>query len=308
MIIQESFMHLAPFVVEKLWGGHKLAPLKGLATNELVGETWEISTLKEGPSLYQGKPLFDCIPELKYLIKYIDTTDYLSVQVHPDDAYAHRVERSSGKTECWFILEAEKDAGIYLGFKPQVTKTQFEAAIVNKENLSQYLNFFPVVRGDFFYVPAGSVHAIGSGVTLAEVQQSSGITYRVWDWNRVDKNGLPRTLDVAKALDVLNFETSANQPAHFKYRRNVFAQTEHNFISHADFHVSVLHLKAGETSSMKLERNHTYSLLSLEGEAVVSLHDKKTAMKKYSSVLVNPSVQGELHFQANTACVFLVVR
>ena len=301
-------MHLAPFVVEKLWGGHKLAMMKGLNSKEMIGETWEVSTLKEGPSSYRGQPLNQWINHLRYLIKFIDTTDYLSVQVHPGDEYAKKFENSQGKTECWFILDAEEDAGIYLGFQEGVTKAQFEKAITSKEDLSPYLRFYPVKRGDFFFVPAGSIHAIGKGVTLAEVQQSSGITYRVWDWNRLEKNGQPRQLDVAKALDVLNFEPEANQTNFFRYSGNSFDHTNLDFIVHPDFHVSLIKLNAHESFSFQIQKEKNYSVLNLSGECDLNLSGHKTFLNKYHSLLIQPEAQGAMEIQAMKETILLVVR
>ena len=306
--LTDTFMHLAPFVVEKLWGGHKLAMMKGLNSQGMIGETWEVSTLKEGPSSFKGQPLNQWIHHLRYLIKFIDTTDYLSVQVHPGDEYAAKVESSQGKTECWFILDAEDGAGIYLGFQAGVTKSQFEKAITNKEDLSPYLRFYPVKRGDFFFVPAGSIHAIGKGVTLAEVQQSSGITYRVWDWNRLEKNGQPRQLDVAKALDVLNFEENSNRSEFFRYMANSFQKTNLDFIIHPDFHVSLIKLNSDEKFNFEILENKNYAVLNLSGECDLSLNHQKTYLQKYHSLLINPGLQGPMEIHAMKETILLVVR
>jgi mannose-6-phosphate isomerase len=306
--LNDTFMHLAPFVVEKLWGGHKLAHMKGLNVDGMIGETWEVSTLIEGPSSFNGKPLNESINHLRYLIKFIDTTDYLSVQVHPNDEYAAKVENSQGKTECWFILDADEGAGIYLGFREGVTKSGFEKAINAKEDLASYLCFYPVKRGDFFYVPAGSIHAIGKGVTLAEVQQSSGVTYRVWDWNRLEKNGQPRKLDVSKALDVLNFQPQANKAEFFRFNSDSFIQTNLEFISHPDFHVSLIKLKPDEKFAFEISKENNYSILNLSGECDLKLHGQKTFLQKYHSLMIKPGSFGVLEIQSMKETILLVVR
>jgi mannose-6-phosphate isomerase len=301
------FLKLSPFVVSKLWGGKLLAKLKGLKSDDLIGETWEVSTLENGQSLYEGKGLREIVGPLKYLIKYINTTDNLSVQVHPNDLYAKQHENSSGKTECWFVLDAEEGAGLYLGFKPNIEKSKFQEAIYAQKDLTPYLNFYSARRGDFFFVPAGSVHAIGKGVTIAEVQQSSGITYRVWDWNRVDVDGKPRQLDVAKALDVLNFSNEENTPAFFHYSRNVFDKTVTNFISHQDFTVDILVIEKG-SHQINLDPAKIYSLLNIEGTLQIELSQTKTQLASYETLVLRPNLNGNLKLVAEQKSVLLFVR
>jgi mannose-6-phosphate isomerase len=200
-----KIVKLKPFMVEKPWGTHKLASLKEVLTNKLIGESWEVSTHPAGSSLVEDYPLSE-ICELSYLVKFIDTGQNLSIQVHPDDDYAKKIENSKGKTECWMILNAKKDAGIYLGFKPHVTRKEFFNALTHNLSIENFLNFIPVKKGDFFYLPPGSIHAIGGGVTLCEIQQSSDITYRVWDWNRQSETGEKRKLHIDQAKEVLNVQ------------------------------------------------------------------------------------------------------
>lgn len=264
---------LTPSMVTKVWGGEKLAQLKGLKDPSLLplGETWEVSRHHDGPSvLADGRTLEECLSqeELPYLVKFIDTTDNLSIQVHPDDAYAARVEKSSGKTECWLILESDPEAGIYLGFKEGVTKESFSRCLEEGGNLSELMVFYPVQRGDFFFVPAGSIHAIGKGVTLAEIQQSSGVTYRVWDWNRVGLDGKPRELHIEKARDVINFDPQANQAATFKVRKNVFQEKSGQLISHRDFTVDFYCLKVGEKLPLKASSKRRASVMCLQGKVL----------------------------------------
>lgn len=277
----KSLIHLDPFIVTKIWGGDKLRKFKNLNTSGLIGETWEVSTLKDGESKAHNQPLSTLVGNLSYLVKFIDTSDYLSVQVHPQDDYAKKVENSSGKTECWFILEAGIDAGIYLGFKEHVTKKHFYEAVKRSENLEKYLHFYKVKKGDFFYVPSGSVHAIGKNVTLIEVQQSSGITYRVWDWDRVDTCGKPRQLDVEKALDVLNFDPAQNTEKFFNYKINTFDKSAENFVSHADFKIDI-HSINNETS-LNFNGKKNVSLICLDGFGLVDGEN----LKNYHSYLVS---------------------
>lgn len=233
---------LIPHAVYKPWGGYRLAQLKGLdesKNGEKLGETWEVSRLKEGLSVDQkNNPLsYFSQEELPYLIKFIDTQLPLSVQVHPHDKYAARYENSQGKTECWIILDAQDGAGLYLGFKPNVREDEFFRDVSSGVDLTKYLQFHEVKTGDFFFVPAGSVHAIGANITLAEIQQSSGVTYRVWDWNRLDEQGRSRELHIEQAKAVLNFSPDGNSIEKFQLK-NIFSSGEKDVIDHPQFRVS----------------------------------------------------------------------
>ncbi|MCR9203863.1 MAG: class I mannose-6-phosphate isomerase, partial [Halobacteriovoraceae bacterium] len=216
-----------------------------------------------------------------------------------------RVENSFGKTECWIILEADIGAGIYLGLKKGVDKETLESAIKEKEDLSRLLNFYPVEKGDFFFVPAGSIHAIGKGVTLAEVQQSSGVTYRVWDWNRVGLDGKPRELHVEKALDVINFDPDANSENHFRCQKEIFKNKNQTIIEHKDFCVEVFSLREGESFAIeKGKGDRLRSLLVLEGK--VSFQEMK--MEPYRAYLLSSkddySIQGE-EASKNSVCLII---
>lgn len=258
---------LTPHVVRKIWGGKKLERLKSLQSKdqnlEPIGETLEISYDPETQA------------PLSYLVKFIDTSEALSIQVHPGDEYARLHENSSGKTECWVILEAEKEAGIYLGLKPGVTEAQLRLWLQEKKSIDQLLNFYPVAVGDFFYVPAGSIHAIGKNVFMAEIQQNSGITYRVWDWNR------DRELHVNKSLDVINFEPQKNTSNFFKKRKNIFQiQGREQLVSHPDFKGDIVNLSVGE--KMKYKSNTPYSILNLNGKIAIA----ETVVMPYEAIFL----------------------
>lgn len=233
-------MKLSPYAAQKVWGGEFLKKQKNIKAESAVGETLEISTLAGQNSTYKNQPLSEITGELSYLVKLIETTDNLSVQVHPGNEYAAQVENSKGKSECWLILDAQVGAGIYLGFKSGVSKEMFQTAIEKGEAVNKLLNFYPVKRGDFFFVSAGAIHAIGSGVMLAEVQQNCGVTYRVWDWNRLGINGKPRELHVKKAMDVTDFREDRNIKEYFQFQENVFEHGEFLLAEHEDFNFSIL--------------------------------------------------------------------
>lgn len=208
-----------------IWGGEKLKTLYGKKSTANVAESWELSTHPNGLSVIRGGPfdgqtLWDVLREhpdlaetgstsfasLPILFKLIDSKEPLSIQVHPDDAYAGKEENSSGKTECWYILDASDDAFLYLGLSAEISKERFRS-LVQSGKVESVLNRVPVKKGEIYFIPSGLLHAIGSGVTLAELQQSSDLTYRVYDYNRTGKDGKPRPLHLEKALDVISFKT-----------------------------------------------------------------------------------------------------
>lgn len=221
-----------PVLKDYIWGGRNLAEKLGRAIPAdmpIVAESWEIAGHKDGTSrvangAFAGLLLTELHEKLgldligsrsawaqergkfPLLIKILDANHELSVQVHPKDDYALAHEGNElGKTEMWVIVHAEPDAKIILGVKEGTTQEAFRQAIA-AGNLEAYLHFLPVETGDFVCVPAGSVHAILDGIMIAEIQQNSNTTYRVYDWNRMGKDGQPRPLHVDKALDVINFE------------------------------------------------------------------------------------------------------
>lgn len=219
-----EIIKLKPAFKDYLWGGTKLKMSFHKTTDlDIVAESWEVSTHKDGASIiengvYQGKTLneyFDlaghdvlgskgkAFEQFPMLIKFIDAKGNLSIQVHPDDAYAKKVEHEYGKTEMWYILEAEDGASLYFGVNKTVTRDEFKAKIEDNTVLD-VLKQVPVHKGDVFFIEAGTIHAIGEGIVLCEIQQNSNSTYRVYDFGRVGADGKPRELHIEKALDVSN--------------------------------------------------------------------------------------------------------
>lgn len=202
---------LTPAIKEYIWGGNKLEKLFSRHNNgNKIAETWEVSAHKDGESRLENETTLSEFlkknsQELSFFIKYIDATDNLSIQVHPNDDYAKKYENSLGKTEFWYIISADEGAGIYCGFKEDTSKEEFLER-VNRGDVEKLCNFIPVKAGDGFLIKAGTVHAIGKGCVICEIQQNSNITYRVYDYNRTDKNGNKRELHLDKALDVINFK------------------------------------------------------------------------------------------------------
>lgn len=305
---------LKPSYIYKIWGGEKLSKKKlestnTSANNNPLGETWEVSIHPEGPSfLMNGEYLSNYYSEneLPYLIKFIDTNDFLSVQVHPNDEYAKKVENSIGKTECWIITDADPGAGIYLGFENGVDAITFKKAVDNKEDLTPYLKFHEVKKGDLFVVPAGSIHAIGKGITLIEIQQSSGITYRVWDWNRVEKDGRPRALHIEKAMDILDFASDHNTDEYFKIRKNLnFCEGSNEVLSHRDFDVSLVNLNQG-FNKHQLTGKRAVSVVCLEGNINISSKNQEQKLNAFESAIIKLDVN-ELEISTEGRCSYVFV-
>ena len=221
--------------LEKVWGGRNLATTPGLElpAEMLVGETWEVVDREDENSVVvtgatSGRALRQLMEQAErailgdssanakgrfpLLVKYIDASKALSIQVHPDDESAKRVGGSAeGKTEAWYILAAEKNAAIYSGLKPGVTREKFEASAKDGA-VEELLVRWEVQAGDCITLLGGTIHAIGAGVTLLEVQQNSDTTYRVWDWGRLGLDGKPRETHLRQALEVISFGGRSRPP------------------------------------------------------------------------------------------------
>lgn len=232
-----------PRIKERIWGGQAIIRKKGkaaqrLAKDKLYGESWDLSSVKGDVSVVangflKGNSLEEVIEvymgELvgeenfeRYglgfplLVKYLDCNDKLSVQVHPDDTLAMERHDSFGKTEAWYVVDCKPGASIYLGFKDlNLTREEYIAA-VSESRLEALLNKVEVKPGDVFFIPAGTVHALGAGLEVVEVQQTSDVTYRIYDWDRVDASGKGRELHTALAVDAIDFEADA-ELLHRKY-------------------------------------------------------------------------------------------
>lgn len=218
-----------PVYKDYIWGGRYFEKFDRELPEGILAESWELSCHKNGVSIVsngelEGKTLPEIIKadpknilgtkfptdssEIPLLIKFIDANDRLSVQVHPDDNYAAVFEGGIGKNEMWYIVDVKPGAKLVAGLKAGVTKDEFAKAIIDNR-IEECLFEVKVESGDVINIPAGLVHAIGAGIVIAEIQQTSDITYRVFDYNRVDSKGVGRQLHLEKALDVINFEVGS---------------------------------------------------------------------------------------------------
>lgn len=217
-----DIVKLSPATKDYIWGGTKLKEWGKKAASEIIAECWELSCNADGPCLIasgpkSGTPLMEVVTKedlgsrcdsfkfFPVLIKLIDADGNLSVQVHPSDDYALEHENQFGKTEMWYVIDAKPGCGLYIGFNkktsPEEVKTRLEDG-----SIMDILNFQAVKPGQVYFIPSGTVHAIGKGVTILEIQQNSTLTYRLYDYGRLGKDGKPRELHVEKALKVLDYD------------------------------------------------------------------------------------------------------
>ena len=222
---------LEPVTKSPIWGGTRLLTEWGVRSEApTVGEAWVLSVRKAEQNriangVFAGKRIGEVIgeygaPETDFplLVKLLDAKENLSVQVHPDDAYAARVENDRGKTEMWHILEAEPDSELIMGLRKGVSGKDFARA-VQEGKTESVLNHIRVHAGETYFIPAGMPHAIGKGILLAEIQQNCDLTYRIWDYNRLGKDGKPRELHIEKAMDVVR-PFSAEEIDTLRYKSN----------------------------------------------------------------------------------------
>ena len=226
-----AIIKLKPSGKNYLWGGNKLITEYGVESEtDTLAEAWQLSCHPDGPSMiatgpYVGMTLEEYIAwngkrvmgqhckrfeDFPILIKLIDAKEDLSIQVHPDDEYAKQNEQQYGKTELWIVVECEEGAYLYYGMKESISKGVLEQSIKDK-TLIKYLNKIPIKKGDTFLIEAGTIHAIGRNTVIAEIQQNSNVTYRVYDYGRVDKNGMERELHIAQAIDVSQLAPSISK-------------------------------------------------------------------------------------------------
>lgn len=227
---------------QTIWGGDKIIPFKHLDDHlENVGESWEISGVPGNETVvadgeYAGKKLNELVIEQKdklvgkanyerfgdefpLLIKFIDARQDLSIQVHPTDEIAKRQGKERGKTEMWYIMDSDKDAKLYSGLKMQITPEQYKA-MVEDDTITDALAQYEVKEDDCFFLPAGRIHAIGTGCFLAEIQQTSDVTYRIYDFKRKDKDGNYRQLHTAEAAECIDYDVLPDYRTHYQPAKN----------------------------------------------------------------------------------------
>lgn len=306
-------------VKDYIWGGTRLVDEFGFETDgEKAAEAWVLSCHKDGDStvcngVFKGLSLGAVLAKwgkealgknaerfayFPLLIKLIDAKDRLSVQVHPNDTYALANEGEYGKTEMWYIVDAEDDASLIYGFTRNVTKEEFEQRI-RDNTLEEVCNYVPVKKGDVFFIPAGTLHAIGKGILIAEVQQNSNTTYRVSDYGRLGADGKPRPLHIEKAVAVTD-----TAPPKEKYG-DVGKKTVYPFGTTrrlADCEMFVTDLLSLDGKAEFVEKDSFVSLVILNGEVELSYVDGNIMLKKGDSVFIPANMCVSVFGKADILC------
>lgn len=303
-------MKLKAPLKDYIWGGHRLVDEYGKESSlDRVAESWELSCHQDGVSViengdYSGMLLTDYFTKagksvwgsnaqkfdhFPILIKLIDAHDNLSVQVHPDNEYALRVEGEYGKTEMWYIVDCEPDSSLIYGFQQEVSKEDF-ARKIQENTLLDIVNRVPVKKGDVFFIEAGTLHAIGKGIVIAEIQQNSNTTYRVYDYGRVGADGKPRQLHVEKALEVTQLSPPSRkpQPMGDPQQKEGFRQT---LLATCEY-FTVRRLEVELQAQLCADEASFHSLLVLEGEFHLSYAGGELSIEKGNSVWI-PAGMGD---------------
>lgn len=296
---------LNPAFKDYLWGGTKLRDEYGKKCDlDKVAESWELSCHKDGCSVvadgeYAGLTLpqyiekagkavlgTDC-EKFEYfpiLIKLIDAKQNLSVQVHPDNDYAMRVEGEYGKTEMWYVVDCEPGAGLLYGFKHEISKEEFRRRIEDN-TLLEVTNRVEVHPGDVFFIEAGTLHAIGEGILIAEIQQNSNTTYRVYDYGRVGADGKPRQLHIEKAIDVTRLAPATRPCGRPQAKPEAFDGGSVLPLASCDY-FTVKEMEVTSHAALMADEKSFHSLLLLDGSLTLSMGGEKLEMKKGDSVFV----------------------
>ncbi|MEI0488710.1 type I phosphomannose isomerase catalytic subunit [Brachyspira pulli] len=310
---------------EVIWGGNSLSTVysKPFDKDKTIGESWEICDLPNDNNVVsngelKGKTLSYLVKEYgskllgtKYkedyfplLIKLIDAKDKLSIQVHPDEEYANKRHNKHGKNEMWYVMDTYSDAKLLIGLKENVTKEDLKKAIDNKENIEDMFNYFDIKKGDAFYIPSGCIHAILGNVIIAEIQTPSDVTYRLYDWNRVDKNGKSRELhiedsfNVIKNINAFSLKSSKNN----KIKTNTL---EINTVFTNDYFTTEEYIINGDYSSKTNEESFEI-IIVLEGNGTIESSVNSVDLKIGKTVLV-PASLGDYTIKSSKGMKFLRV-
>lgn len=309
-----SPVKLTPAIKDYIWGGRRLITDFNKKTElDKAAESWELSTHPDGPSIiatgeFSGLTLNEYIDQngkeclgkralafdfFPILIKLIDAKDNLSIQVHPDDEYALRVEHEYGKTEMWYVVDCDDDAYLYYGLNREVTREEFEERIKNN-TLLEILNKVPVHKGDVFFIPSGTIHAICSGILICEVQQNSNTTYRVYDYDRRDANGNPRQLHIEKAIEVSNLFPA---PPLKKAENDVLASCKY---------FTVEKISCDGQKTIKTDSGCFRSIVVIDGSGTLEADGEKLDLNKGDSIFI-PARDGEITLTGRMECILSYV-
>lgn len=310
---------LKPAFKDYLWGGTRLRDDFGKDCDfDKIAESWELSCHKDGNSVVadgefagltlaqyiekEGKSVLgkNCekFENFPILIKLIDAKDNLSVQVHPNNEYAQRVEGEYGKTEMWYVVDCDEGASLLYGFKHNITKEEFRERIENN-TLLEVTNSVPVKKGDVFFIEAGTLHAIGKGILIAEIQQNSNTTYRIYDYGRVGADGKPRQLHIDKAVDVTNLCPAKPYPQSEPV--DMGGWTKKRLAKCEYFTVDVINVDT--SAALEADKSSFVNILVLDGGCVLSSEGNDAVeLKKGDSVFI-PAGLGKFELTGKCSAV-----
>lgn len=300
-----NYFKFQPLLKQTLWGGDKIIPFKHLSTvMENVGESWEISGVKDNETIAagDGRSLNQLVRDMKgrlvgeanyqrfgdefpLLIKLIDARQDLSIQVHPTDEIAHRQGRERGKTEMWYVMDSAPDAKLYNGLKLQITPEQYKQMVAD-DTICDALAQYSVKEGDCFFIPAGRIHSIGAGCFLAEIQQTSDVTYRIYDFKRKDKDGNYRQLHTQEASESINYTVLDDYRTHYQPQTN----ESQLLVECPYFNTAVYDL----TEAMTIDYSELDSfviLIGMKGEGTLMIDGETVAFSAGETILVPASAQ-----------------
>lgn len=314
---------LKPIIKDYIWGGQKLkTEYNKQSDKDILSESWELSCHDDGISIIgngelSGTSLQDYINTdrknilgtkcnnfnyFPILVKLIDAKDNLSIQVHPDNEYALINEGQYGKTEMWYIIDCEPDSYIYYGFNRDLSKDEFKERI-NNNTFLETLNKVKVKKGDVFFIEAGTLHAICSGILLAEVQQNSNVTYRIYDYNRLGNDGMPRKLHIDKAVEVTNLKKQAN--AKTKYITEENPNYYKKLLSKCDY-FSTYNIVINSKISLTTNGESFHCILCLKGNPNIIYNDFIVQIIKGQTVFM-PANLGNYIIEGNSEILYITL-
>lgn len=297
-----------PILKSKIWGGEKLMQiLNKQSSKNNIGESWEVSDVKDNVSIVSngslkgqtlqnlmvqyredflgGKVFRQFSYDFPLLIKFIDAKEALSIQLHPNDALAKERHNSFGKTEMWYVMQADQDAELIVGFQKDSNKEEYLKHLENK-SLLEILNVDKVKKGDVYFIPTGRIHAIGAGVLLAEIQQTSDITYRIYDWDRQDNMGRYRELHTEQALDAIDYVAEKQYDTQYSKTEN----EQKNIIDCQYFTTNVLPVK-GTVEVNHNDKDSFVIYMCVDGEVTIKSSRGETTLLQGETALIPAKVK-----------------
>jgi len=303
-----QLLKFKPILKDKVWGGEKLIKeLQKKSDRKDIGESWELSDVKGDTSIVtngdlKGKDLKELISEFEadlmgekvynhfgenfpLLIKFIDAKEALSIQLHPHDDLAKKRHNSFGKTEMWYVMQADENANLIVGFQKEVTPKEYLHHLEHK-TLTDILNIDEVKKGDVYFIPTGRVHAIGAGVLLAEIQQTSDITYRIYDWDRPNPDGTYRELHTEEALDAIDYSAKESYQTTYTKKQNKASE----IVTCPYFTTNVLPIQ-GQLSVNHSKKDSFVIYMCVEGSVEFTYKNQKELLKMGETILIPASIK-----------------